>query len=347
MSISNDLAKIIQEFMDTIPEERQGAVAPSREQFTRLLSAPSSARKVPGIPVRMNEDEDYHCSEEEAKEAKAFLERMYRIKTKDDLINCQRYQFMASVHYEQFMTFWKEAPLFDVNELNPKGRESFESCLKDAEVFYPLIQEHGLYAWDISEYINLCRIAASAGIISDEDFREIVDRFVCKAQAFYSSFKEYALSYLCGAVYFMGSENDLEEIGPFLEIQKKVVAILFSEDAPWNYYSWYRPKEREWAQIYPGNMGCLITKAAYENGIGYMYREEGSPDHPDSGWRFFKGDEPDEYVNNPENITVVSLNTICNLRPDILAYLEAPVNSAYGWNGKDWEKEPFEPQEEV
>ena len=339
-------AKSIKEFIDSIPEERKGAVKPSREQFTRLLSAPSGARKVPGIPVCMNEDEDYQCSGKEADEVKAFLERMFRIRTKDDLINYQRYQFMASVHYEQFMTFWKKAPLFDVNELNPKSREGFESCMKDAESFYPLIQEHGFYAWDISEYINLCRISLAAGIISNQDFDEIVDRFVCKAQAFYHSFKEYALSYLCGAVYFMVAENGAKEIDQFLEIQKKVVSNLFAEDTAWNYFSWYRPEQREWAQIYPGGMGCFITKAAYDNGIGYMYREKGSADYPDSGWRFFKGDEPDDYVNDAKNTTIVSLNTICNLRPDILAYLEAPYNSAYGWNGYDWIKEPFGPQEE-
>ena len=339
-------AKSIKEFIDSIPEEREGAAKPTRAQFTRLLSKPSAARRVPGIPVYMNEDEDYHCSAEEANEVKAFLDRMFRIKTKDDLINYQRYQFMPSVHYEQFMTFWKKAPLFDVNELNPQGRAGFETCLKDAEAFYPLVQEHGFYAWDISEYINLCRIAAAARIISDQDFNEIVDRFVCKAQAFYHSFKEYALSYLCGAVYFMAAENGVKEIDPFLDIQKKVVSNLFEENAAWNYFSWYRPQEREWAQIYPGNMACFITKAAYENGIGYMYREKGDPDHPDSGWRFFKGDEPDDYVNNPDNTVIVSLNTICNLKPDILAYLEAPFNSAYGWNGKDWVKEPFNSPEE-
>ena len=41
---------------------------------------------------------------------------------------------------------------------------------------------------------------------------------------------------------------------------------------------------------------------------------------------------------------VRTLRLICNLRPDILAYLEAPFNSAYGWNGKDWVKEPFTPR---
>ena len=39
------------------------------------------------------------------------------------------------------------------------------------------------------------------------------------------------------------------------------------------------------------------------------------------------------------DIKVSTLNSICNLHPNILAYLEAPIGSAYGWNGKEWVKE--------
>ena len=72
-----------------------------------------------------------------------------------------------------------------------------------------------------------------------------------------------------------------------------------------------------------------------------MYREKGSTEHPDMGWRFFHGDESDEYCNDPNNYQVVSINTILNLRPDILAFVEAPYDTAYGWDGNDWKKEPL------
>ena len=103
--------------------------------------------------------------------------------------------------------------------------------------------------------------------------------------------------------------------------------------------AWYRQEKREWVQIYPGDPGCIVSKAAFEKGIGYMYRDEPTKDRPDSGWRFFHGDESDEYANNPDNLQIIGINAICNLRPDILAYLEAPNGSAYGWNGQDWIKE--------
>ena len=332
--------QMIMQFVDSIPERREDAVMPTREEFTRLLSAPYSARRIPGIPVRLTEREEYHCTAEEAAQVREFLERMYRIKNKDDLVEYQRFQFLGSVHYEQFMTFWKGAPLFDLKELNPEAQKNFEECIKKAEPFSAFLEERGFYAWDISEYLGICRVAFTAGILTEEEYLEITDRFVRKAQVFYHSFREYALSYLCGGLYFMG-ENGNDEAGQqqFLEIQIRVLSNLFERDLPWDRYSWYRPAEREWVQVYPGNPGSFLTKAAFEQGIGYMYRDTPAEGRPDSGWRFFHGDESDAYANDPENIQVVSLNTVINLRPDILAYLEAPVGSAYGWDGKKWVKE--------
>ena len=62
-----------------------------------------------------------------------------------------------------------------------------------------------------------------------------------------------------------------------------------------------------------------------------MYREEPDPDSdfPDSGWRFFAGDESDAYVNNPKNIQIFHLNTICNYDESIIPYLDAPYGTAY------------------
>lgn len=329
----------IDQYVSSIVKEREDAVVPTRDQFTRLLASPSATRKVPGIPNRMDENGEYICTEEESETVKAFMMKMYKIDSKEELIEYQKYQFRGSVQYEQFMTFWKEAPLFDLDELNPKGREAFEHMISIAKAFYPMLEEKGFYAWDICEYINICRIARACGMIDENEFNEIVDRFVRKAQVFYHSFKEYALSYVCGALYFSTSNFGLDGIDQFFNIQKDILKYLFDENGDWCYYKWYEPKEREWAAVYPGNMGCFISKAAFENGIEYMYRDDPSPNHPDSGWRFFHGDESDDYANNPENIQIVSLNTICNLNPTILAFLEAPNKSAYGWNGKDWIRE--------
>mgnify|MGYP000828948910 FL=1 len=82
--------------------------------------------------------------------------------------------------------------------------------------------------------------------------------------------------------------------------------------------------------------GCFASDRITVDGllVGYMYREIPDGESPfgkyDSGWRFFAGDEDDEYANNPENLDIYSLNTICNYSPDIIPLLHAPYGTAYG-----------------
>ena len=62
--------------------------------------------------------------------------------------------------------------------------------------------------------------------------------------------------------------------------------------------------------------------------VGYMYKE--SPTKPDdSGWRFFAGDESDDYTNDANNFGVYDLNTICNYDQSIIPYLNEDITSAY------------------
>ena len=81
-----------------------------------------------------------------------------------------------------------------------------------------------------------------------------------------------------------------------------------------------------------GNMGCLASNRITVDGckVGYMYREapDGS-EFPDSGWRFFAGDESEEYTDNPKNFNIFSLNTICNYDPSVMELLDSPFGTAY------------------
>lgn len=67
---------------------------------------------------------------------------------------------------------------------------------------------------------------------------------------------------------------------------------------------------------------CIASDRITVNGkkIGYMYRENPS-NESDTGWRFFAGDENEEYTNNPNNFEIYDLNTICNYDEDIIPYL--------------------------
>lgn len=75
--------------------------------------------------------------------------------------------------------------------------------------------------------------------------------------------------------------------------------------------------------------------------VGYMYREP--PDHQqDSGWRFFAGDESQEYNDDAGNLGLYSVNTIVNYDRDILPFVRASIGSAFAREGENGEMIPVE-----
>ncbi len=319
--------------------ENGSAKIVGREEFTLLLSGIATCRKTPGIPVHMGYETLYHCDDEASvQQVKAHLEQMFGVKDKDSLMKACYHIYSGCSEYEQFMTFWNGAPLFDRKQLNEDGEKGFSRCIKLAEYFRPIVGEKGFYAWDINERIGLCRTAAACGIISDEEFWEITDMWVCQAQVFYHSFAEYAVSCLCGAIYEMGRYGD-DDLGQFFEINLNVLEHLLEEGGAWQRARWYVPKEREWAVLLDSNTGCIITKKALDTQMNYMYREEPMKEYPDSGWRFFAGDEPEDYIGNSENSSVCALNTICNLYPEIMAFIYAEPGRKFGRHENGWEEE--------
>jgi hypothetical protein len=83
-------------------------------------------------------------------------------------------------------------------------------------------------------------------------------------------------------------------------------------------------------RLVPPQGHCFATDMITVHGrrVGYMYRE--TPDNDsDSGWRFFAGDETQEYLEAPDNLSVYDVNTIANHDREIIRYLAEPVGSAY------------------
>lgn len=57
--------------------------------------------------------------------------------------------------------------------------------------------------------------------------------------------------------------------------------------------------------------------------VDYMVRQE--PEHKgDSGWIFYGGGETQEYMDDPNNTHIFSVNTIANYDPEIIGYLTYP-----------------------
>lgn len=62
--------------------------------------------------------------------------------------------------------------------------------------------------------------------------------------------------------------------------------------------------------------------------VRFMYREKPG-DFNDSGWRFFCGDESQEYTDNPDNIGIYDVNTVLEIDNSIMPLLYSPPGSAY------------------
>lgn len=75
---------------------------------------------------------------------------------------------------------------------------------------------------------------------------------------------------------------------------------------------------------------CFVTHSILYEGrpIGYLYREE--PDHEDdSGWRFMAGDETEEYMEDSNNLSYVSLGAVLCEDDSILPLLGREAGVAF------------------
>ncbi len=81
---------------------------------------------------------------------------------------------------------------------------------------------------------------------------------------------------------------------------------------------------------------CFVTsKVLYENHkVHYLYREEPiekdpERDYEDTGWRIMAGDESEEYMDNADNIHLVSLGAVLKRDDSFVDVLDAPIGSAF------------------
>jgi hypothetical protein len=90
----------------------------------------------------------------------------------------------------------------------------------------------------------------------------------------------------------------------------------------------FKIKAHEFIDLVPTMGGCFATDKITVDGmkVGYMYREE-SDEQMDTGWRFFSGTEDQEYVDDPNNTMIYSVNTIANYDKAIIPYLDLPAGT--------------------
>jgi len=87
------------------------------------------------------------------------------------------------------------------------------------------------------------------------------------------------------------------------------------------------PKEKL-KKLVDSDIACIASDIITVDGkrVKYMYREAPENDF-DSGWRFFSGEETQEYTDDYQNFSLYKINTIVNYDAAILGYLDFPYET--------------------
>ena len=337
------------------------------DAFPLLLAGVPALRKTPGLATPEEAGKDYfltvpYClSRENRQKTRDYLHQVYGITDLDSMIAFCSEQIWVHPQYLDFESFWEGRPAFSLDELNPGPRDFFRRLSDFARQFQPFVGRRGFLAWDISETLGHLRLLCACELISPEEYRDLSRHWVEQAAAFHS-WEEYAVGLVCGAAFWAyrtGGDHGLQDAADYLDLNLRLVNQLLNDRTAWAGRMWYRPPQskpfrlsapemRELLPDWEGPEGCLATDQIVVEGrpVGYCYREEPDGTYPDSGWRFFSGEEDDEYVNDPGHTGIYRLNTICNYDPDILPLLTAPYGTAYA-RGEDgnFYAEPLVPPE--
>ncbi|MFV8050746.1 DUF2185 domain-containing protein [Mycobacterium sp. 48b] len=94
------------------------------------------------------------------------------------------------------------------------------------------------------------------------------------------------------------------------------------------------PADRVVAGLAP-DYACFASDRIMVDGapVGYMYRDG-------DGWNFMAGDENQDYVDDPANLGLYSLNVLANYDRAIIDYLDAPPGAAFIRDGAGFVEDP-------
>ena len=329
-----------------------------RDQFLALLAGVPALRKTPGLPGPGAED--YFttlpkCATPlEADLCKAHLKSIFGISDRQSLLEFCEKSLRCNHHYLDFESFWEGRPPFDISALTKEAAAFFETARDFSAQFYPVAGHLGYLAWDIGETMGHLRAGLACGLLNREEFDELAESRIVQAQAFHS-WEEYAASTVCGALYWNFRQGaKLPDLQKDQSLWLQLVCALLADKNAWGSGLWYTPERPKAYRLWPSEMkmylpnwdgpnGCFVTDRVSVDGckVGWCYREEPGTDFPDSGWRFFSGDESEEYIADINHTSIVDINSVCNCDPEILPLLSAPYSSAFV---RDEETGAFRPE---
>jgi hypothetical protein len=88
--------------------------------------------------------------------------------------------------------------------------------------------------------------------------------------------------------------------------------------------------------VEPYRKFCIVTKRILKQktNVNYLYREEPLPkkkdeDIEDSGWRIFSGNEDEDFIEEADNFSKVTLGIVLNLDDSFRSILDAEIGAAF------------------
>lgn len=364
--LDTGLGQAVWELRQEYEGEEKERKSCTRDQFLALLAGVPALRKTPGIPSLAELGQDYYvtlprcASAEDAAACRNHLREIFGIEDKATLLEFCNRELRCQNQYLDFEGFWEGRAPFSLAALNDGAREFFETARDFSAQFYEVTSRQGFLAWDISECMGHLRVGYACGLLNREEFDEMAEYWIVQAQCF-RSWAQFAVSLVCGELYWDFRQGaDLPKIQEDQKLWLRLVRQLLDNENAWGSGLWYTPPRKKEYRFWPselrtfltdwkGPTGCFATDHITVLGkqVGWCYREEPDGDYPDSGWRFFSGEEDDDYVNDLSHTDVYDLNEICNCDPSIIPLLSAPCGTAFmrGRDGK-FHAEQYIPQDE-
>lgn len=177
-----------------------------------------------GLDIR--NDYEHDENEEEKDRFRTSLEEEWRIHNKEELLSALEWirEGGHRVAFEQMRTFMNALSEADqwkcIHSLNPETGRYHEYLV--VKTYMYKLPPAGIAAWDWGRYANLCRKSAYVGFITEVEAEQFILEAALEAQSAYSSWKEYAVAFLAGRLYWL--EQTAE---PLVQRQINYVRNLF------------------------------------------------------------------------------------------------------------------------
>ena len=230
----------------------------------------------------------------------------------------------------------------EIDKLRPAAKESFLKCKEFSDQFKDLLGKAGFVAWDMALGVDLMRESVFCDYFNEVTARKMMDDMMKPLLSYFSDWSDFAVSFIAGGTYsaYKNSNFDIKEAESTFDSLMGFVKRLFEDEAVnvWKVFNWYKKKDYfptldkdNLKTLLTTEKGCFVSDRISLDGAKpcYVYREEPFKNFPDSGWRFFAGDESKEYTADVNNSNIFPLNVMANFDESIIPLLDAEVNTAF------------------